>query len=82
MFNSAHDHGYLNNTSRCVACGSTENYCCDGSGHRLMFDDWAHHVDSEICMINGTEDNTVTAPYAEMYMDGLTVAQAVEKALA
>lgn len=80
--NSASDHGYTPGPLRCSACGSHETYCCDGEGRRPSFDLWASWVDREICRIEQTERNEVTYAYAEAYMRGLSVAAAVEEALA
>lgn len=76
---SASDHGYVA-ASYCSACGSADLHCCDGTGRRLSFDAWAAAVDAEICRVEGTDDNYITAPYVEMYSEGLTVKQAVERA--
>lgn len=83
--NSASDHGYSASgafSMRCCACGSFERHCCDGQRRCLSFDDWAEAVDEEICKINETITNEVTAPYAEMYAEGISVMAAVERALA
>jgi hypothetical protein len=76
------DYGYLTGaiSMSCCACGSTTLYCCDGHGRRLSFDAWGKAVDAEICKINETERNEVEAAYAEMYLEGLSVMAAVDRA--
>lgn len=67
---------------RCAACNKSGDwYCCDGNGNRLTFGHWAKGVDKGICLVLETETNDIEAPYAEMYMEGLTVPQAVKRAL-
>jgi hypothetical protein len=84
MINNATDYGYFPAGAfgtTCAACGKhADGYCCDGHGKRLSFDAWAAGVDREICRIEGTIRNEVTAPYSEMYLQGLSVMAAVDAA--
>lgn len=80
--NNASDYNYQSSALMlCMACGSLELHCCDGHGRRLSFDAWASAVDAEICKIGDTETNGIEAPYAEMYLEGLSVMAAVDRAL-
>jgi len=84
MIHNQSDYGYPTGalSMLCVACGSTQLHCCDGHGRRLPFSAWAAAVDAEICRIEDTKQNEITAPYAEMYGRGLSVMAAVDEALA
>lgn len=81
--NNQSDHGYsIGHSVACIACGSNDLHCCDGKGGRISFDAWADAVANQASLEGGLPPSEITAPYAEMYQEGLSVRAAVERVLA